>query len=231
MAGMVTTVPGSGRLKALSVVFVLYCLSLILTYTSTRIRLPLVTILIPFSALGILQFISWFRVRDYKSILAYTITIYIFALIQYIPLSGTRDLSAYYNTHAIILESRGSSDEAVWYWEESSQMNQAYSVFADLSLANNYFNQRNPAKALQYLEKIPDDSFAAAQKYALMASIFDRDRQYEKAIGAYETSLQINSGDLNTQKRFVELLDRIDLSRAKVQRDKLKHLSSFYEAK
>jgi tetratricopeptide (TPR) repeat protein len=228
MAGMVTTVPGSGRLKALSVVFALYSLSLILTYTSTRIRLPLLTILIPFSALGALQFISWCKERNLKRIFAYTIAVCLFATIQFIPLSGTGELSAYYNTHAVLLESRGSSNEAVGYWEKSSEMNQTYSVFADLSLASKYYNQRDSEKALHYLERIPDESFAAAQKHALMGRLFDRERAYEKAIAAYEKSLQINSGDLNTQKRFVELLYRTDPHRAKSENEELKILSSFY---
>jgi tetratricopeptide (TPR) repeat protein len=229
MAGMVTTVPGSGRLKALSVVFALYSLSLILTYTSTRIRLPLLTILIPFSALGVLQFISWYKERNLKRIFAYTIAVCLFATIQFVPLSGTGELSAYYNTHAILLESRGSSNEAVGYWEKSSEMNQTYSVFADVSLANKYYNQRDSEKALHYLERIPDDSFAASQKYALMGRLFDRERQYEKAIAAYEKSLQINSGDFNTQTKFSELLHRIDPERASVERQKVLHLFSFYD--
>jgi 4-amino-4-deoxy-L-arabinose transferase-like glycosyltransferase len=229
MAGMVTGVRRSGRLKALIMVFVLYCLSLVLTYTSTRVRLPLLTILIPFSALGISRIIWWCKQRDYKCILAYTITICFFAPIQFLPLAGTGDLSAYYNTHAIILESRGSSDEAVRYWKKSSEMNQAYSAFADLSLARKCFNQRNSERALHYLERIPDESFAAAQKYALMGRLFDRERDYEKAIAAYEKSLQINSGDLNAQKRFVELLDRVDPPRGHLERETLSYLSSFYE--
>jgi 4-amino-4-deoxy-L-arabinose transferase-like glycosyltransferase len=140
IAGMASNFRGSAALKALTVVFALYSLSLVLTYTSTRIRLPLLTILIPFSALGVLQFISWCKERNLKRIFAYTIAVCLFAIIQFIPLSGTGELSAYYNTHAIILESRGSSNEAVGYWEKSGEMNQIYSVFADLSLASKYYN-------------------------------------------------------------------------------------------
>jgi tetratricopeptide (TPR) repeat protein len=231
IAGMVSKFRGSAALKALSVIFALYSLSLILTYTSTRIRLPLLTILIPFSALGVLQFISWCKERNLKRIFAYTIAVFLFAIIQFIPLSGTGELSAYYNTHAIILESRGSSNEAVGYWEKSSEMNQTYSVFADLSLASKYYKQQNYGKTLHYLERIPDDSFAAAQKHALMGRLFETERQYDKAITAYEKSLQINSGDLNAQKRYLELLDRIDPSRTLTERQKLKHLSCFYEVK
>ena len=226
---MFTGVRRSRTLAALSVVFLLYSFSLVVTYTSTRIRLPLLTILLPFAALGISHFVSWCKRKDYKNILAYAITICIFASIEFLPLPGTRDLSAYYNTHAIILASRGSVDEAVRYWEKSSEMNQAYSVFANLSLAGKYYTQKDRERALHYLEQIPDSSFAAAQKYALMGRLWDRERNYEKAIAAYEKSLQINSGDLNTQKRLVEILKRIDPPRASVEREKLKYLSSFYE--
>ena len=229
MAGMVMGVRRSGTLKAFTVVFALYCLSLIVTYTSTRISLPLVTILIPFAALGVSRFISWCKRKDCKSILAYAITICVFAAIEFIPLSGTGDLSAYYNTHAIILESRGSVDEAVRYWEKSSEMNQAYSAFANLSLARKCFSKKENPRALHYLEEILDSSFAAAQKYALMGRLWDREREYEKAIAAYEKSLHINSGDLNTQKRFVEILDRVDALRAMGEKEKLKYLSSFYD--
>jgi tetratricopeptide (TPR) repeat protein len=137
------------------------------------------------------------------------------------------DLPAYYNTHAVILESRGSVAEAVQYWEKSARMNQAYSVFANLSLARKYLKRRDSGKALQYLEQIPDSNFAAAQKYALLGRLLDRERDYKKAVAAYEKSLHINSGDLNTRKRDVELLDRIDPARANVEKERLKYISAF----
>jgi hypothetical protein len=61
-----------------------------------------------------------------------------------------------------------------------------------------------------------------------MGRLFDRERAYEKAIAAYEKSLQINSGDLNTQRRFVELITRIDPASGESERLRLKQLLSFY---
>jgi tetratricopeptide (TPR) repeat protein len=61
-----------------------------------------------------------------------------------------------------------------------------------------------------------------------MGRLFDREKQYEKAIAAFEKSIRINGGDLNTEKSFVGLLDKIDPPRAKPENDRLKHLFSFY---
>ncbi|MBW1704554.1 MAG: hypothetical protein JRJ86_05245 [Deltaproteobacteria bacterium] len=88
-----------------------------------------------------------------------------FAMIEFLPVRGTDDMTAYYNTHAIILDSKGLIGEAVKYWKKSSERNKPYSAYANLSLADKYAGKGDIQKALYYLDRIPDDSFVGSDKY------------------------------------------------------------------
>ena len=159
----------------------------------------------------------------------YSVILFLFIVVEFLPVQATDDMSAYYNTHALILQSKGSENEAIQYWEKSSQMNKPYSAFANVSLAKRYFKKRDIKRAVNYLDKIPDDSFAAAQKYRLIGDIMRQQRKIEKAISAYERSLEINSGQRRTRLKLARIYRRIDKKRALQEYKKLKYISSFYD--
>ena len=138
-------------------------------------------------------------------------------------------MTPYYNTHAVVLRSSGFKKEAMNYWEQSSLMNKSYSAYADLSLATIYLNRKDVEKALYYLERIPDTSFAASTKYLMKGDIYISKKQLKKAISAYKKSLEINSGTRETRKRLIQLYLKTDKKMASEEYKKLRYISSFYD--
>jgi len=229
MAGMAVTIFGCRKLLALSAIFFLYSSTLIAFFTNTRYRLPLLIILIPFAVMGIGYLLSGIKCRQFNRIGIYSAIAIAFFVIEFLPVRGTSDMTAYYNTHAIILNLKGSEDAAIQYWEESSRMNRPFSAFADLSLAGKYYQKRDIQKAVYYLDKIPDSSFAAAPKYEMIGDILAKQGQVEKAIPAYERSLEINSGNRRSRIKLVRIYGKIDKQRASQEYEKLKYILSFYD--
>jgi len=229
MAGMAVNMFGSRKLLALSAIFFIYTSTLILFFTNVRVRLPLLVILIPFAVIGVNNLLSYIREKQSKKLGIYMGITLAFLVIEFLPVRDTDDMTAYYNTHAIILNSKGLEDQAMRYWENSSQTNKHYSPFANLSLAGKYYAKGNIQKALHYLDKISDDSFTAAAKYEMIGDMMVHQRKTEKAITAYEKSLEINSGQRRPRSKLVKIYWNIDKQKAWEEYDKLEYISSFYD--
>ncbi|MFC1858808.1 glycosyltransferase family 39 protein [Thermodesulfobacteriota bacterium] len=229
MAGMAVNVRGSRKLQSLSLIFLLYALTQIILFTLTRYRLPLLVIIIPFAIMGVEKIMVYFQTRRFTNIAAYTVTATVFFLIASFPSSHSGDMTAYYNIHAIILNTKGMQDKALWYWEKSSRMNGLYSDFANLSLASIHFTKRDIEKTQFYLEKISGQSYAAAQKYDTMGDVMIYLRQVRQAVFAYEKSLAINSGQRRVRVKLIRIFERIDPRRAAIEREKLDYINSFYD--
>jgi tetratricopeptide (TPR) repeat protein len=152
-----------------------------------------------------------------------------FFVLERVELPGSEDMTAYYNTHAIVLDSEGREKEAMEYWKRSSRMNKSYSVFANLSLAGRFLKQKNPDSAMGYLNKISDESFGVAQKYALMGDVMMSERNVEGAVRAYEKSLSFNGGQRKVRQKLVAIYKGMDKRRAQVEYEKLRYISSFYD--
>jgi tetratricopeptide (TPR) repeat protein len=229
IAGMVLSAWRFHKFLCVGLVFVFYASTLILFFTSDRFRLPLLVILIPFAVMGIKDLLSWVRVRQWRRVFAYSgIAIALF-VIEFLPVQGTGDMTTYYNTHAIILDTNGRENEALQYWEASSKMERPSSAFANLSLAGKALGRRDIQKALGYLDKIPDASFAAAYKYDLMGDMMMAQGQIAGAIAAYERSLDINSGQRGPRRKLVKLYWRVDREKALREFETLEYISSFYD--
>jgi len=179
--------------------------------------------------MGTSHLLSFIKNRQFKKAGLYSAIAIAFFIIEFLPVRGTGDMSAYYNTHAIILNSKGLENEAIQYWERSSQMNKSFSAFANISLAGKYFRKGDIQKAVYYLDKIPDNSFAAAAKYEMIGDMMMHQKQIKKAISAYERSLDINSGRRRTRLKLVRIYRRIDKKRALQEYKELKYISSFYD--
>jgi len=229
LAGMIIGAAQDRRVLFLSLIFLFYGLTLIIFFTNIRIRLPVLVILIPMAVMGFQKAIQNGRRGRGKFAAAYFIVAAILLVAEYLPLPGTGDFSGYYNTHAICLNSMGRKNEARAYWEMSSQMNSSYSAFANLSLAKIYRRRKDFDKALSYLNKISDSSFAAADKYEMIGDGWFDQRQTGKAIAAYEKSLAINSGRLRPRRKLLRLFNKVDQKRFSTEYQKLLYISSFYD--
>ena len=228
MAGM-AIVFRSPKAFSLSALFWLYALTLIAFFPSDRYRQLLFVILIPLSVAGVLHLRELIRGKKSGRIAIYSLVAAAFSVIEFLPVQGSDDLSAYYNTHAIVLTRSGSTREAVGYWEKSSSMGKPFSAFANLALAAVCYRQDRIADGNSYLDKIPDNSFAASQKYELLGDMRTGQRDMAGAIEAYERSLEINSGDRRTRAKLILLLQSTDRAKAARQEEMLKYISTFYD--
>jgi len=228
MAGMIVNIFREKNFTALGVMFFMYAFTLVVFFTNTRFRLPMMKILIPFTAVGIIQLHQYFINKQNRKIITYSASFIAFLIVAFLPVRATGDLTAYYNTHAIVLIENGFSEEAEKYWEASSNMKGSFSVFADLALAERYYRKYGEEKALKCLYKIPDDSFGAAFKYELIGDVMKVRRDYDQAILFYIKSLEINSGLQRVRKKLIDSYKETDRKKAEQETETYKYISSFY---
>jgi 4-amino-4-deoxy-L-arabinose transferase-like glycosyltransferase len=229
IAALSLSVAWSYRACAFSAIAAVYSLTLILFFSNMRIRIPLLVILIPYAAIGLQMLfraskegLTKMRIRSYLIVAA------IMGVIEFLPVTGTGDISAHYNTHAALLASKGMRNEAIQYWEASSAMERPYSAYANLSLAALYFSAGAKEEGNRYLDKIPDTSFAAAAKYELLGDNYAKQGHIDEAIAAYEHSLQINFGQLSPRPKLLRLYDFKNPELAQKIRTEQDYIKSFY---
>ncbi|MFH1349980.1 MAG: glycosyltransferase family 39 protein [Pseudomonadota bacterium] len=229
MAGMVTMALRSKKFRCIGLVFLSYASTLVIFFTSTRFRLPLMDILIPLAVMEIGDLFSLIKKRQLQKTGFHASIVAVFFIVAFIPVRTTDDMTPYFNTHAIALDALGQEEEAIRYWKISSNMNKQLSVSANLYLANKYFIKGLIQEGLSYLDKIPDDSFGAADKYEILGDMMFFKGDLKKAIRAYEKSLDINAGRINTRKKLVRSYWKVDKQKALEEADKLQYFQSFYE--
>jgi 4-amino-4-deoxy-L-arabinose transferase-like glycosyltransferase len=228
MAGLAVCLGKSKKAWSIASIFIAYGATLVVFFTSTRYRLPVLVILIPFAVAGAVSFIRSLKNRDIRKTGLYAGVLVCFIIIEFLPIRGTGDMTAYYNLHAIILNSKGQTEEAVSYWKASSSMNMPFSAYANVSLAQHYWQKEDIPTAIGYLDRIPDESFAAAMKYEIRGDIMVQRRAIGDAISAYERSVSINSGQYRVHEKLLNIYRWLDLKKAITQYDKLQYLRSFY---
>jgi len=228
MAGMLINMFGSRRSFVMGLIFCIYASTMVMFYTSTRFRLPLLVILIPFAVSGLQNLFFNIKNRQIRVIGIYVAIVFIFVIIEFLPVQATDDMSPYYNTHAIILKSMGRDDGAMEYWEKSSRMDRLCSVSANLYLAEEYLRKGDIERAIFYLNKIPDNSFGVSNKYGMIGDVMVFQGKIEKAITAYEKSLEINSGRREIIEKLIKIFWRIDREKAMQEYDRLEYIISFY---
>ncbi|MFH1091190.1 MAG: glycosyltransferase family 39 protein [Pseudomonadota bacterium] len=229
MAGLMVSVRGDPRRWSLFLAGLLYALTLVLFVTNTRYRLPLLVILIPFAVAGLAQLAEAVRGRRKRTMGLYVAVFFVFLVVEWLPLPGAGDLTAYYNGHAFILNTQGRGREAIQFWRQSDLMNGAYSDNARLSLAGKALDQQNEKEALQHLERVPDDSYAAAVKYRVIGDIMSRSGRLDEAAQAYTRSLEINAGQMDTRRLLIQVYRQSDPKKAEAEAEVLKWVLSFYQ--
>lgn len=227
MAGM-AVYPEYRKKYSLLSVFAAYAVSLVIFFPNVRLRLPMLIILIPFAVTGFAGLFSFLRVRDFGKIRLYTAVFTFFAILTFLPVPGADDMSAHCNRHAGLLFSKGRKNEALRYWEMSCRMKGSYSALADISLASYHAGRNNTGEALVYLEKIPDDSFAAADKYEVKGDMLIRERKFAEAADAYRKSLEINAGQERVIEKLIKVCKIYNRSEVADLENRLMYISSFY---
>lgn len=231
MAGMAAYGFCSSRTMWLSLLTTCYAITLIIIFTNVRIRLPMMIFLIPMAVIGIQRTAAGIREKRFKQTAAYFFVAAVFSIITFLPLKGTDDLSSHYNTHAVLLHSKGLKAEAVQYWQASSGMGNPYSAFADLALSEWHLSRGDAQTALEYLDRIPDGSFAAAYKFEKKGDILIRQGAVENALGAYEKSFDINSGQAGVIRKLIRLYGETDVQKAVLMESRLRRVLRIYQEK
>ncbi len=229
MVGMIHGIVHDRQFRALSILLASYALTLIAFFTSGRYRLPMVTLLIPFAVSGTICMAEFFRNRDFRKAGICVALTLLFLIAGNLPVRGTDDKTAYYNTHALILDEKGYQEEAIHYWRLSSEMKKPFSAFADISLATISFQQGKLKDGYDYLNRVEEDSFAAAQKYNLIGDILFSQQDLTGAAESYEKALNINSGQREILRNLIRIYRKTDPLRASRYEEKLKHISAFYD--
>jgi 4-amino-4-deoxy-L-arabinose transferase-like glycosyltransferase len=228
MAGLFLNMSRSRKTLAMAVIFIVYASTLVLFFSNTRVKMPLLVILIPFAVIGVFELLDHLKNRRWRKAVIYSVFLAVFFIAEFLPMRDSGDITAYLNTHALVLNSRGLKDDAIEYWERSSSMEKHYSDFANLSLADKYYLRGDVEKAMFYLNKISDESFSAAYKHDMIGDMMFTQGQLKNAISAYEKALEFNSGLRRTRTKLIKVLWRIDKQKALEENDRLEYINSFY---
>jgi 4-amino-4-deoxy-L-arabinose transferase-like glycosyltransferase len=228
MAGMLLTARTSRKSLALLSVFFLYASTLIVFFSNARVRLLLLVILIPMAVMGFMELLTYIEKKQFRKGYIFAGIIIIFTIAEFVPPRGGADMTGYYNNHAIKLNSKGLTMEAIQYWEAASSMEGHYSALANNSLAIVYYTKGNKEKALSYLDRIKDTSFNAAYKYETIGDIMVREGQFDRAVDSYKQALAINSGYRLPRIKLIKALEKTNPGRVPEEMEKLKYINSFY---
>jgi 4-amino-4-deoxy-L-arabinose transferase-like glycosyltransferase len=229
MAGMLSLIVASKKYTALNALFFIYAASMVIFFSNARIRFPLLIILIPCAVTGIIRLYTYIKNRQFYQITVYAVIALLFFVVAFLPIPGAADITSPINKHVVNLAQKGRLQEAISYAEQSSAMNGHYSAYADIFLAVIHFRQGDKTKADAYLDKVPDTSFAAAEKYDVSGDILAAEKLTERAITAYKKSLEINSGQIAVRQKLISLLRKINSDEVPEQEEKLRHVLSFYK--
>ncbi len=205
-----------------------YGAGLALFQTNARIRLPAMAGMLPLAAVGVLSLVDAARGRNWRLFGIGCGAAAAALIVSFVPVGEMGDLSAFYNTHAVLLDRSGKPEEAIGYWEASSRMNGRYSAYADLALAGKALSIGDTQRAWEYLERIGKSSDAAAYQHEMAGDIYLRARNYPKAVEEYRKALSINEGLRQVRYKIFRILQGLDPVRAHVEMEKLRYVESYY---
>jgi tetratricopeptide (TPR) repeat protein len=205
-----------------------YMLTMIIFFSNVRIRLPVMVILIPFAVMGLGRLVAAVKVKNWKVLFTCGALVAFFFVLAFLPIPGRSDTTAYLNIHAGNLASKGKEKEAFVFWRQSAAMQQPYSAYANLSLADRYLEWGDTDAALSHLARIPDDSLAAAIKYNRMGDVMLKLGRTREAVNAFRTSLGINYGQPRVHLKLLRIYEKTDEALARQVKEALDYVFSFY---
>ncbi|RJX18615.1 MAG: hypothetical protein C4563_09305 [Desulfobulbus sp.] len=232
MTGMVLTIRTSPVSRRLALLAGLYSLGLVVFYLNGRYRLPLAVILTPWAAVGVIEAVRAVRERRRPRLVLAGVIFAAFSLLSLLPVRGGGDLSAYANTHALLLANQGQEEEAVRFWEESVRMGGDYADVARLFLAGRLYGRGERERVWRLLAEIGDASHAAAAKYSLLGDLQAYEGRLDEAVRSYERSLSINSGQRRIRVELIRLYQQKPEWHDRVfeQYEKLQRIEGLFQA-
>ena len=229
MAGMVLMRRNGRKAGALIALAAVYGSTLIAFSMVDRYRLPLLVILIPFAAVALERMYRLFREGRRREMVVPLAVAALFGVVAFLPVPGSNDRTAYYNTHAVVLVTQGYHAEALRYWKASADRNGRFSDFARIPLAANFYTRGMVSEGDRYLEQVRDSSFFATGKYELLGDYYLQQRQLPLAAAAYERALRINSGLRMPRIKLIRVYQAIAPEKVRAEGEKLKDINMFYD--
>lgn len=229
MAGMVLSRKKNRKAGALIALAAVYASTLVAFSMVDRYRLPLLVILIPFAAVALERMYRLVREEHRREAAIPLAAAALFGIVAFLPIPGSGDRTACYNTHAVVLVTQGYHAEALRYWKISADLNGRFSDFARIPLAANCYTRGMVSEGNRYLEQVRDSSFFAVGKYELLGDYYLQQRQLYLAAAAYERALRINSGLRMPRLKLIRVYQTIAPEKVRAEGEKLKDMNSFYD--
>jgi tetratricopeptide (TPR) repeat protein len=227
MAGLLVSVRGDRRAALLMALVFAYIASMVVVFSNMRIRAPLLVVMFPFAAIGVRWFLDGGAGASLRRV-TYSLLTLAFVVVEAIPIDGSGDLTAHYNGNAVALMQSGRSDEAVRMWEASANANGAYSDTGRVALASWILTLGDSASARSWLDRVPDDSVAAATKYEVVGQVLQAEGRLPEAAAALERSIDIAWGEPRTRRRLIELYRVVSPERVAPAEEELAHILGYY---
>lgn len=205
-----------------------YSVTMVLFFTTSRYRLPLYAILIPFSARGVLSAIDLVRSRSFSKLRVPAVLFAVAVGLECLPLPAAGDRTAAQNTHAMALMSQGRQESAASFWRISASANGIFSDFARASLANVALESGRPDEAAKWLSEIPETSYAASEKHELLGDMLAKKGDLSGATDQYARSLDINFGRESPRLKRIVIFSKNDREMTLAEHKKLLEIRAFY---
>jgi 4-amino-4-deoxy-L-arabinose transferase-like glycosyltransferase len=229
LCGLAISAREDRRARLLAGALLAYAATLVIWFSNMRIRAPMLVVLLPYAIVGLRGLLgagAWGPGARRTGVAALILG----AALEFVPVPGTGDLTAHYNTHALALLSAGQTEEAERYWRTSSAMQGAWSVYADVGLAMSAAARGDTSGAFAWLERIDDTSFAAPNKYDAIGDVRRGMNDLPGAAAAYERSLGFNSSQRYVHGKLLEVYRLTDPGKVRDEEARLRDVIDSFAA-
>lgn len=210
-------------------VYALYGATLVLFFTNTRYRLPMMGVLIPLAVWGGQRAFVALRTPKRMAAVGFMALAGLFAGVEHLPVRGTTDMTAYWNTHAMVINGAGRTEEAIRWWTRSAETRWPYASYGRLALAGAWRQGGDTRKARGHLAMINKNELAGAARFEMEGDMAAGAGRHSLAVRCYLRSLTVNSGVLRVYEKMRTSLVALgrDQEAEKVAR-KAAWVASFY---
>lgn len=196
------------RRFSLLYLFVLsYMASVVVFFVNGRFRLPVTPVLAIFASYAVFHAYTALRSksRDLYRVVAVLLLAVVFVNYDYVSFRGVRSLDesvSYWELGKASLK-MGDKEAALSYFQQAHDMQQRYPMRGygqiagdvDFNLGVLYWENELHSRAIEALERIPDNDPRAYQAKALLADAYVKKGRHEDAIAIYTRLLQANPRD------------------------------------